>query len=162
MAALWVIHHHAEEVRGSKHLWNVGKLLPDYKAPWEPEISQMTNCPHCATSNNTHASLATRLLYDALNESRHTYLSVKYQHIPESYVSFSPGKSSCWDTYSRSASQQISSLLWKQEIQLHCSDEHATRLPKQCKTANNPLRHGRDMTSGKRQAVWPPLIHSFI
>jgi hypothetical protein len=45
---------HRPDVGGSKHLWNVGKLLPDYMAqqprrqpssyspPWQPEISLMT------------------------------------------------------------------------------------------------------------------------
>jgi hypothetical protein len=45
--------HHQGDEWGSKHLWNIGKLLPDYTAqqprrywswyslPWEPEISHV-------------------------------------------------------------------------------------------------------------------------
>jgi hypothetical protein len=52
MTAFWD-NRNLVEVGGSKHLWNVGKLLPDYRAqhprrqpssyspPWEPEISQI-------------------------------------------------------------------------------------------------------------------------
>jgi hypothetical protein len=46
------LHHHRPDDGGSKYLWNVGKLLPDYTAQHPRRHIQKWFCP-CRESNVT-------------------------------------------------------------------------------------------------------------